>query len=463
LSGALRLARRLSVPAIPLRPDRSTLAQIPGALWFGCVAVSLGIGNQSASAQEPTRPSLLRQTFQRFEPGKEGSLFAIGPLTGNLTASIGLQYNDNTTASNKNQEDQLSLFEGISLDLRWPFTAQNTFSIQTGISFNQTLAGKSFGQPVNVTITPESAFQFKFTVGEVAFDLFDQFSLTQDPTSDVTATNTALLNRFSNTIGLKADWDLKKLIFTFQVSDTYVTQNPTSGNNNNLSSQTNGNRNTVALSFLPTVVLTPTLMVGPSFSYTNSSVSGGISSESEQVGVFVRGQLTHLTSFDVAGGIQFISQTGNTNSLPHQSIPSTGYFVQATVSQQVTRFFGIVGNVSHNIDYEGINFTEQTSVTLGGQYRISKPLELTGSFSYYDGKTFSGTNTGPFQLWTVQTAANWRLGRRSSVTFSYRYTNRTSDQSGEILLSDGTIVPVSSTNSGSYNQNVFSVSFNYTF
>jgi hypothetical protein len=424
----------------------------------------MGADAQSVFAQEQTRPSLLRSTFQPFEPSKEGSLFAIGPLTGNVVASVGLQYNDNATVSNSNTQDQLASFEAIALDLRWPLTAQNTFSIAFGISFNQTLEGKSYGQPVNVSITPQSALEFKFTIGEVRFDLFDRFSLVQDPTSNVTATNTALLNQFSNTAGLRADWDLKKLIFTAEVSDTYVTQNPTSGNNNDqTASTTSGNRNTVNVSFLPTLVVTPTCYTGPEFTYTNSSVSGGISTESEQVGWFLRGQLTPLLSFDLAGGVQFISQTETTSSVPQQNVPSTTYYVQATASEQVTRYFGLIGLVSHTTDYDGLNFTEQTEVSLTGQYRIARPLELTGSFSYYNGKTLSGSVIGPFQLYMAQAAANLRLGRRSSITFSYRYTNRSSDQSSRILLSNGTVVPVSSTNTGSYNQNVFTVSFNYTF
>ncbi|MBV8970457.1 MAG: hypothetical protein JO331_15555, partial [Verrucomicrobia bacterium] len=182
------------------------LGQLRRLLWLSCVAIFVGAAAPSVLAQEQTRPSLLRSTFGRFEPSKEGALFAIGPLTGNVIASIGLEYTDNATLTNTNQQDQLALFEAINLDLRWPLTAQNNLSIAAGIQFNQTLAGKSYGQPVNVTITPQSAFEFKFTVGEVRFDLYDQFSLIQDPTSNVTATNTALLNQFTNTVGLKADW-----------------------------------------------------------------------------------------------------------------------------------------------------------------------------------------------------------------------------------------------------------------
>jgi hypothetical protein len=407
---------------------------------------------------------LFRSTFRQFEPNKESSLFAIGPLTGNVIGSVGLRYNDNATVSNTNIQDQLALFEMLTLDLRWPLTAQNTFTIQAGITFNQTLEGKSYGQPVNVEITPASALEFRFTVGEVRFDLYDQFSLTQDPTSNTTATNTALLNQFSNTVGLKADWDLKKLIFSFDVSDNFVTQNPSSGNTqNNIATTTSGDRNTVTVHFRPTLVLTPTFFVGPSFTYTNSQVSGGISSESELVGVFLRGQLTPLTSFDLEGGIQFVSRTDTISSLPQQNVPSSTYYLQATVSQQVTRYFGLVGNVNHTTDYDGLNFTEQTAVILIGQYRLARPLELTGSFSYYNGKTLSGTTVGPYQQFMAQAGANWRLGRRSSLSFIYRFTKRISDQSGQILLSDGTIVPISSTNSGNYNQNVFTVSYNYTF
>jgi hypothetical protein len=405
-----------------------------------------------------------------FEPSEHGPLFVLGPIQGNLNASIGLYYTDNVGLTNTGTQDQLRLFENLALKLNWPISGENRLGLNLGLGLNQVLAGTRSGDNVSFTIAPDSNLGFTFYIGDFRIHLFDRFALTQDPTSDSSASGVINLNRFSNTGGAAIDWNLNKVVLTLQVDDTYVVQNPTTASNQSTIQQelngVSGNRNTVRVALRAAAQLNPTLLAGPQVTLTQTSSSAATDIQAVEAGVFLRGQLTRLTSFSLEGGVNFINEQGNhfPFAVQNQSkIPSTGYYVRAKANQRVSRFLQLAGEVSHDLDYGlGINLIERTvgDLTLG--YRITKEMELTIGGRYEDGNVLTGFNQGRYSLYQINAAITRRLGPRISASFNYRFTERTSGNNNVVVLVNDQPVSLPSS-SQSYTQNLFLLSLNYVF
>jgi hypothetical protein len=405
-----------------------------------------------------------------FEPSEHGPLFVLGPIQGNLYASLGLDYTDNAGLTNTGTQDQLRLFEHLALRLNWPISGENRLGLNLGLGLNQVLAGTRSGDNVSFTIAPDSNLGFTFYIGDFRIHVFDRFSLTQDPTSDSSASGVLNLNRFTNTGGAAIDWNLNKVILTLQVDDTYVTQNPTTAGNQSTIQQeingVNGNRNTVRAAFRAAAQLNPTLSAGPEVTLTKTTASAATDIQAVAAGVFLRGQLTRLTSLSLEGGVNFINEQGNhfPVTLEKQAkIPSSGYYVRFKANQRVTRFLQLTGEVSHDLDYgEGINLIERTVGDLALDYRLTKGVDVTIGGRYEDGNVLTGGNQGKYSLYQINAGISRRLGPRLTAAFNYRFTQRTSGNNNVVVLVNDQLVSLPSS-SQNYTQNLFLLSLSYVF
>lgn len=463
-----------------------------GPLLLAFLAALLGGSPNSVEGQEPLRGVPWQEqvspwdpaSFQGqptsapwwrglsdFEPSERGPLFVIGPVRGNLNANLGLYYTDNAGLTNTGTEDQLRLNENVVLRLHWPISGQNVINLNIGAGLSEVIAGSNAGDTVTLTLAPDSALGFTFYIGDFRVRLFDRFALLQDPTSDSSLSGVVNLNRIRNSGGGAIDWNLNKVILTLQVDDTYVTQDARTANN--LSrvqqelSRVNGDRNTVRAAFSAAAKLNPTLFFGPQVTLTQTSASTGRDIQAIATGLFLRGQLTRLTSFSLEGGLNFINAQGNhfpfTIVQNQQTVPSTGYYARLKVNQRVSRFLQLTGEVSHDLDYaDGINLIERTvgDLTLG--YRITKGIDLTLGGRYEDGNVLTGANQGRYSLFQINAGLSRQLGPRIRAALDYRFIERTSGNNNVVVLFNGQPVtlPSSSTN---YTQNLFLINVSYAF
>jgi hypothetical protein len=405
-----------------------------------------------------------------FQPGDRGPLFILGPIQGNLIASVGLYYTDNAGLTNTGAQDQLSAFESLVLKLNWPISGENRLGLSLGLGLNQVLAGTRSGDNLSFTIAPDSNLGFTFFIGDFRVHVFDRFSLTQDPTADSSSSGVINLNRFSNTGGAAIDWNLNKVILTLQVDDTYVVQNPTAASNQSRLQQelngSNGDRNTARAALLAALQLNPTLVTGPQVTLTKTTASQGTDVQAIEAGLFLRGDLTRLTSFSLEGGLNFINEQGN--HLPfalekQQKIPSTAYYLRAKVKQNVSRFLRLTGEVSHDLDYgNGINLIERTAGDLVLGYRLSKNVDVTVGGRYEDGRVLTGVNQGDYSLFQINAGISRQLGPRLRASFNYRYIQRTSGNNNVVVLVNDQLVSLPGS-SQSYTQNVLSLNLSYVF
>jgi hypothetical protein len=437
---------------------------------FDFLLIFLAILPQFAPAQEPVRGGIWRSGMVRFEPGEQGSLFAIGPFRGTLTAGLSLYYTDNVGLTNTDTQDQLRLSENLNLRVHWPIIGQNDLSLGIGIGYAETIAGTRAGDNTILTLSPDSVLGFNFTVANLRFRLFDRFAIYQDPTSDSSVTGVVNLNRFRNQGGLAVDWDLNKLIVTAQVDDTYTTQNArTASNQSDVQKEllgVNGNRNTVRGLLEASFQLNPELFFGPQLTATQSSVSTGQDIQALAPGVFLRGRISRLTNYELEGGLNFVSNQGNHfpfSSTNQSKIPSVAYYVRAKLNQRVTKFLDLAGTVSHDLDYgDGINLIERTIAGISARYRVTKRMDLTVGGHYEDGNVLSGFNQGRYSLYEIDAGLTRRLGRNLQTSFTYRLIQRTSGSNGLIVIVDNQAISLPSS-SRSYTQNMFTGTVTYAF
>jgi hypothetical protein len=408
--------------------------------------------------------------LNEFEPTERGPLFIVGPFRGNLTAGLGLYYTDNVGLTNTGSQDQLRLFENLILGVHWPISGENVVNLNFGLGLSEVLAGSRSGDTLSLTLAPDSALGFNFFIGDFRIRLFDRFAVFQDPTTDSSSTGVVNLNRFRNNGGIAIDWNLNKVILTLQVDDTYITQNArTAGNLSKVQQElsgVNGDRNTVRAALSASMQLNPSIFFGPQVTLTKSTVSTGRDIQSLAAGLFLRGQLTRLTSFSLEGGVNLVSQQGN--HLPfvvqnQQKIPSVGYYLRAKANQRVTRFLELTPEVSHDLDYgDGINLIERTVGAVNGSFRLTKATNLNFGARYEDGKVLTGVNQGKYSLYQINAGLTRKLGPRIQGSFDYRFIQRTSGNNNVVVLINGQPValPASTQN---YTQNLFLLNVTYAF
>jgi hypothetical protein len=212
--------------------------------------------------------------------------------------------------------------------------------------------------------------------------------------------------------------------------------------------------------------LNPTLSFGPQVTFTQTSASTGRDIQAIATGLFLRGQLTRLTSFSLEGGLNFINAQGNHFPFTiqnQQKIPSVGYYARAKANQRVTRFLQLTGEVSHDLDYaDGINLIERTVGDLTFGYRITKGIDLTLGGRYEDGKVLTGGNQGSYSLFQINAGLSRRLGPRIRAALDYRFIQRTSGNNNVVVLFNGQPVTLPSSSSN-YSQNLFLVNVSYAF
>lgn len=422
------------------------------------------------NAQEPVRASLARSLTTQFDPNPENSLFRLGPVQGNLTAGVSLDYVDNAGVSNGGSTSLLRLSENLDMSLFWPVTASNQVYLTLGASYTENLVGNA-GDRFTLTLAPDSKITWAIGIGDFRIRLFDAFAVTQDPTSDPSITNVVNLNRFRNNGGVAVDWDLNKLILTAQVDDTYTTQNARTFNQNGQDQSAvgaDGNRNTLRGSLQASFQLNPTTFFGPVFSASTSSASSATAVDALSPGLFLSAHLTRLTSLNLEAGLNFVSIQREPDVVRLQGpvhTPGSTYYLRATALQTVNRYVNANLSASHDLDYaDGLNVTERTLFTLGASYRLTKAVTLSGNGYYEDGNVLSGINQGRYNRFGVNAGFNYRIGPKLHATLAYRYTQRNSDTGAtEAIVADEDGFVTLQNHSGSYSQNEVNLSLNYAF
>jgi opacity protein-like surface antigen len=416
------------------------------ALWSFILGLVL---STTLLAQERVRTAAAPLPIQSFRQNPE-AFFYLGPFQEVLAGSVGVQYTDNVNLSATDKISNLSFSQGLSLDTTWVISHLNRLQFTFGGQIMENFYGNGRSQ-LTFSIDPNSLIEFKLAISDWEVRLYDQFSYTQNPTTDPTATNTANLNSFTNTIGAAIDKDFSLAVLSFSGDFTYNNQ---SGSNAQgvTNPATSGDRETFRAGPTVTFRLSPSILYGVNAEATRSTGAHSANVNSLNAGPFINGKLSREFEFDLAGGISLV----DTNP----AIPP-GYYLSAAIRYQINRHWQLLFSGSHDLVFTtGTGLTEQSLFRLGTQLNLTRVITFTLSpfVNFGDIKTTtqgSGTTTGPYTQFGIEAGLTWKPRKRWSTALTYDYIRR---ESSSTVTTFGT-----GTASDSYIQNTIALSVRYAF
>jgi len=434
--------------------DRCTISRVALFSFFpsACLAtiswaITYLILATSACAQEPVRIAPEKLPIQSFRSAPE-AFFYLGPFQEVLIGSVGVQYTDNANLTQSNKISDLSFSQGLSLNTTWVISHLNQLQFNFGGAVIENFYGNGRNQ-VTYAIAPNSKVELKFAISNFLVRFYDQFSYVQNPTTNPTATNTANLNSFTNTVGAEVSADLNIAVLSLLGDYTYNNQS-----GQNVQGQTNagtsGTRDSYRLVPALTFRLSPTILYGLNSSLTRSSSSNAANVNSFSVGPFINGKLSREFEFDLAAGANLVDTK--------PAIPAN-YYVSADVRYQINRYWQLLFSASHDLIFTtGTDLTEENVLRLGTRLGLTRFITLTASPFVNFGNvrtsttgTVNSVSTGPYTLFGIEASLAWKPRTRWTTALSYNFIRR---ESGATSTS-GT--------SNNYIQNNVAFSISYAF
>jgi hypothetical protein len=410
----------------------------------------------ASQAQERIRTAAAELEIQEFR--KPETLIRLGPFQEELTGYTGIDITDNSNIVHTGKISRVSIFEGFGLDTIWTLSHINQLEFNFGGRLREDFYGNGTSN-VNFSIAPDSQLQFKFAVDDVQVRLYDNFSYTQDPTTNPVASNTTYLNSINNILGAEVKKDLNRAVFTLFGNYSYNSQSGANaqGQTNSSSSAT---RNTFRVGSNLGFRWTPTVLYGieTSISRTTGSspvITGlrpGTTSPSANVnslniGPFIRGEISRLTDFDFGVGATLLDAK--------PSVPPTCY-LSAVLRHEFNRNFQMILSGSHELIFTtGTDITEEYVFQAATQLNLTRFITFTANPNLLLGDSRiapnqvnfqNGTIGGNFKEYAIGASLRWKPRRHLSATVSYDFRRRDAEVAN-----------------GSYSQNRILFEISYVF
>jgi hypothetical protein len=437
------------VHAASLRKHYRRLVQIGRAAT--CAAVFCMMSVTLLRAQERVRSVAEAPLIEAYRRSPE-AFFYLGPFQEFLQALAVVEYTDNVDLSETNKISDLSYSERLTLDTTWTISHLNQLEFAFGGELTEHFYGNGRNQ-VTFAVDPDSKIEFKFEFADFKVRLFDNFSYTQNPTTDPTATNTANLNSLTNTIGMAVDTDLSIAIFTLAGDFTYNNETGTDVNNQTTAATT-GSRETFRVAPSLGFQWSPDISYGVNSSATRSTGEHSANVNSLSFGPFIHGKLNRDVEFNFEVGGTFI------DTKPH--IPPS-YYYSAVLRYHVNKHWQFLLSGSHELIFTtGTGLTEQNEFNFGTQIDLTRALAFSAApfVNFGDIKTTDsslvinqGENEGSFTQFGIDVGLTWRPRKRWSTSVSYRFIRRES----------GATFSTGNNSSQSYIQNNIAFSIGYAF
>lgn len=406
--------------------------------WFFWMGLGLCLVTQSVQSQESQWQSLAGEASAMSRKSKPESMdynLDLGPVLLNVGAGLTAGYNSNTGLTQNGDTGSGYTTPSGTLSLMWPITDLNTLTFSVGFGYSYYWDVPETDSPGGLFISPNSALQGTFFVGDFRFTPYDQFSLQNDPTQAGELSNVSRFTIYQNSAGCKVDWDLADLIVTagFDWFNLWSGQ----------TSYQNLDRRTLTPSLATTYYLTKTLIVGLEgvaaiTNYTESqpqtvenqqtgettTVNGQNNNNIYQVGPFLNWQISEYITITGRGGWVWGEFTGN--NTPENAAggnPST-YFFNLGMSHRLNEYLNYNLTASRSTQLSalvGSNFVEVWNFGAGLSWNIIEDLSLTTPFSAQLGKVSGSVNPEDYQQYSAGITLGYRITEKlgSSVNFMY--------------------------------------------
>jgi hypothetical protein len=376
----------------------------------------------TARGQDAVRPSLAGEETseaRRQDIDRIPYNLLVGPVRFRVSATMGVEYNDNINYAEVNKEEDVILRPQINIDAIWPITQLNTLTLDIGLGYSIYL-DHSEANTNGILIAPRSQISFDIFVQDFRINIHDRFSVQQDPVAEPAISNQVDYGRFENTGGLSVLWDLNKIVLTLGYDHyTYISTT---------SAFDYLNRNAEELTGTAQLAVSSTTNVGIEsyavFNYYDQNVLND--STDYSVGAFVESQVTNNIKARVAGGYQNINfDTGGT---VRDFTDVHDYYVNLLLSHRINSFLrqsisaGHENQLGVNSNSIRLNYVRHTV-----DWNLIRNTLLSTEFFYEDGNESGGFIDEHFHRYGGAVTLGYQFTPHVTLGLRYQYTQKESD------------------------------------
>lgn len=175
----------------------------------------MAAGASAVRAQDAVRSSMASAeaaAARRRSLNADSYSIRLDPVLMNLSGSLGTRYVSNVFLSPEDPQSDWVIQPLIKTSLLWPISAQNSLSVGLGVGYDYYVKTDSYRR---FFIAPGTDISFDVYVKDFVINLHSNFLLTQDPTYNPSVSRQGSQPQFINYTGTQVDWDLNKLLLTF--------------------------------------------------------------------------------------------------------------------------------------------------------------------------------------------------------------------------------------------------------
>ena len=373
-------------------------------------------------AQDAVRPSLAGEAAseaRRQDVDRLPYNLMTGPVRFRVSATMGIEYNDNINYAEVNEQEDVILHPQINLNAIWPITQINTLTLDIGLGYSIYL-DHSDANTNGLLISPQSQVAFDIFVGDFRINLHDRFSIQQDPIAEPVVSNSVDYGRFENTVGTSVLWDLNKIVLTLGYDHyTYIS---TTDNFEYL------DRNAEELMGSAQVAVSSTTNVGVETYFVHNYYDETVLNDSDtfSAGAFVESQITNNLRARVAGGYQMIDfdNSGTVNDFTDVE----DYYVNLLLTHRINSAIRQTISAGHenqlgvNSNSIRLNYVRHT-VT----WNIIRNTLLSTEFFYEDANESGGFIDEHLHRYGGAITLGYQLTPHVTLGLRYQYTQKESD------------------------------------
>lgn len=410
-----------------------------------------GIGR----AQDAVRPSLAGEAAaeaRRQQIDKIPYNLQLGPMKFRLSATFGVEYNDNINLAEDasyafpspsgpivittEAQDSIILRPQININALWPITQLNTFKLDLGIGYSFYLDHSSYNTN-SILVSPGSQLAFDIFVGDFRINIHDRFSVQQDPISEIALSNVADYGRFENTAGVSVLWDLNQAVVTLGYDHyNYIALNDNFEYLDRAAEIFSG-----SIGFTPSATMTVGVEGYVVDTYYDRMVLND--SWSYSGGLFLETQLSSNLKVRIAGGYQWIDfdNTGIVNDAHDLD----DFYGNLLISHRLNSVFNHSLAIGHeaqlgvNSNYVKLNYVRHTANwnlfyhTLLSTELFYEDAEDSGGMGLFNLQIPGLPNFNPFVAEHIHRyggalTLGYQLTPHVTLGFRYQYTQKDSDQ-----------------------------------
>lgn len=406
----------------------------------------------SATRSAALLSALCLAAFPSF--GQEGKTpyynVKAGPVYITLSSGITTEYTDNVNLSsgrNSAIEPELTITPrlGINALSQLQFFPEGEHNIST-LSLSMSLGYRNYvfhpelnRNITDINIAPNSELSFLIRAGHFKIRVHDGFSLESDPVSDGSLSNVAQFRRFINVFGIDTEWDVNKMT---TVNLNYAHRNlmamdlislGSSGQTTNLNTSSFDNSSdSLSLSAMSRALSFLSLGASASVQGTRYPSNPAQDSTSYSYGPRAKVVFTDYTDLVASCGVTtyqpgdiFYGSKTSGNSLDGSTTQYASLELTNHLNTYYTHSFSVGRQTTLNLIG---NQTQMDYARYSSTWKVNSLISLQSGIGVEDNTQLGGVNSGQhYRTITGGVGTQFRLSRKLSTSFSYRYVNKIAD------------------------------------